>query len=220
MPREVFVAGQILTAAELNVVSDQSVMVFDDATARTSAIASPSEGMVTYLKDTNSIDKYSGSAWIPASNGFTASETITATNASWPVPALGSPIVKVTAIGGGGGGGGQAAGGNGGTTTFAAGGAGTVTAGGGNGQAAAGGNVTAPAPNNGLASANQAPINGFPNGSDTPTGAAGGKITVAYLNLSGISTVNVTIGAGGTAGGSPGGRAGGSGEVIVEYVAG
>ena len=43
----------------------------------------------------------------------------------------------------------------------------------------------------------------------------GGKITVTYLNLTGISTLNVTIGAGGT-----GGSAGGRGEVIVEYVAG
>jgi hypothetical protein len=51
----------------------------------------------------------------------------------------------------------------------------------------------------------------------------GGKVTVAYLNLTGISTVNITIGAGGTGGGSSadasGGRAGGRGEVIVEYVA-
>ena len=44
MPREVFVAGQVLTAAELNVVSDQSVMVFAGTAARGSAIPSPSEG--------------------------------------------------------------------------------------------------------------------------------------------------------------------------------
>jgi hypothetical protein len=37
---------------------DQSVMVFDDAAARTAAIPSPSEGMVTYLKDTDSLWRY------------------------------------------------------------------------------------------------------------------------------------------------------------------
>jgi hypothetical protein len=48
----------------------------------------------------------------------------------------------------------------------------------------------------------------------------GGRINVSYLNLSGISTVNVTIGAGGagaTSGFAAGGN-GGRGEVIVEYV--
>lgn len=63
MPREVFVAGQVLTAAELNVVSDQSVMVFADSSARTAAISSPSEGMVTYLEDTNGVEVYNGSAF-------------------------------------------------------------------------------------------------------------------------------------------------------------
>lgn len=63
MPREVFVAGQVLTAAELNVVSDQSVMVFADSSARGTAIPSPSEGMVTYLEDTNDVEVYNGSAF-------------------------------------------------------------------------------------------------------------------------------------------------------------
>ena len=65
MPREVFVAGQILTAAEMNVVSDQTVMVFDDSAARGSAIPTPSEGMVTYLKDSDQLFKYTD-AWVPA----------------------------------------------------------------------------------------------------------------------------------------------------------
>jgi hypothetical protein len=49
----------------------------------------------------------------------------------------------------------------------------------------------------------------------------GGKITVAYLNLTGISTVNVTIGAGGPGGtgGTTQGGLGGRGEVVLEYVA-
>lgn len=63
MPREVFVAGQILTAAEMNVVSDQTVMRFADSTARGSAIPSPTEGMTSYLDDLNRIEVYNGSAW-------------------------------------------------------------------------------------------------------------------------------------------------------------
>jgi hypothetical protein len=47
----------------------------------------------------------------------------------------------------------------------------------------------------------------------------GGKIEIAYLNMTGISTVNVTIGAGGAATGGTGSSVGGRGEVIVEYVA-
>lgn len=62
MPREVFVAGQVLTAAELNVVSDQSVMVFAGTAARGSAIPSPTEGMVTYLEDADELQVYT-TAW-------------------------------------------------------------------------------------------------------------------------------------------------------------
>jgi hypothetical protein len=50
----------------------------------------------------------------------------------------------------------------------------------------------------------------------------GGQIEVGYLDLTGVSTVNVTIGAGGAGGAAGGvaGRVGGRGEVIVEYKAG
>lgn len=66
MPRKVFVAGEILTAADVNTnLMDQAVMVFDDSTARGSAIPSPTEGMVTYLKDTNQVQAYNGSAFAP-----------------------------------------------------------------------------------------------------------------------------------------------------------
>jgi hypothetical protein len=65
MPRKVFVAGEILTAADVNTnLMDQAVMVFDDDTARGSAIPSPSEGMVTYLKDTDELEKYT-TDWEP-----------------------------------------------------------------------------------------------------------------------------------------------------------
>lgn len=66
--RKTFVGGDILLASELNgFLMDQSVMVFDDAAARGSAIPSPSEGMVTYLKDTNLVEAYTGAAFEPVS---------------------------------------------------------------------------------------------------------------------------------------------------------
>jgi hypothetical protein len=62
--RKVFAANEVLTAADVNgYLMDQSVMVFADATARTSAIAAPSEGMASYLIDTSSFEIYDGSAW-------------------------------------------------------------------------------------------------------------------------------------------------------------
>lgn len=64
MPRKVFVAGEILTASDVNVnLMDQAVQVFDNSAARSSAIPSPSEGMVTYLKDTNLVESYTGAAF-------------------------------------------------------------------------------------------------------------------------------------------------------------
>ena len=62
--RKVFTAGEVLTAADVNgYLMDQTVMVFADATARTAAIAEPSEGMLTYLEDTNAYESWNGAAW-------------------------------------------------------------------------------------------------------------------------------------------------------------
>jgi len=62
--RKVFAAGEVLTAANVNgYLMDQTVMVFDDSASRGSAIPSPTEGMVAYLKDTNALNYYDGSAW-------------------------------------------------------------------------------------------------------------------------------------------------------------
>lgn len=60
-----FTTGEVLTAAQANgYLASQVVMVFANASARTSAIASPQEGMISFLKDTNSTEYYSGSAWV------------------------------------------------------------------------------------------------------------------------------------------------------------
>jgi hypothetical protein len=48
---------------------NQSVMVFSNSTARSAALASPLEGMVTYLEDTSSYESYDGAAWIGFGGG-------------------------------------------------------------------------------------------------------------------------------------------------------
>lgn len=64
-----FVAGEVLTAANVqDYLQDQAVMTFASSGARGSAIASPTEGMVSFLKDVNRIEAYDGSAWKQIAN--------------------------------------------------------------------------------------------------------------------------------------------------------
>lgn len=70
--------GDVLTATDVNSYLMQGVWVFADAAARSAAVTSPQEGNFSYLKDTNKLYYYTGSAWaeadttgIPAS-AFTA----------------------------------------------------------------------------------------------------------------------------------------------------
>ena len=73
-----FTTGDVLTAAQANgYLASQVVMVFADSAARTSAIASPQEGMISYLKDTNSTEYYSGSAWVAIGGGGLSSPLTT-----------------------------------------------------------------------------------------------------------------------------------------------
>lgn len=78
---KLFTAGEVLTAANVNGYLMQGVMVFDDSTARSSAIGTAvAEGMLAYLKDTNAVEKYNGSAWenVQASGAAFTSSTATA----------------------------------------------------------------------------------------------------------------------------------------------
>ena len=64
--RKTFTAGEVLQAADVNdFLMDQSVMVFAGTAARGSAIPSPTEGMVTYLSDSDEVQVYDGSAFVP-----------------------------------------------------------------------------------------------------------------------------------------------------------
>jgi hypothetical protein len=75
MAYKTFVAGTEGLASDINTyLMNQSVMVFTNAAARTAAIASPTEGMVTYLTGNDHFAIYSGTEWVVwdlAWNSFT-----------------------------------------------------------------------------------------------------------------------------------------------------
>jgi hypothetical protein len=62
-----FATGDVLTAADTNGYLMQGVLVFASAAARDAAITSPQAGQTAYLKDSNTIVSYSGSAWVTKS---------------------------------------------------------------------------------------------------------------------------------------------------------
>lgn len=63
---KLFNTGDVLTAAQVNTyLQEQTVMVFANATARTTALSGVlAEGMMSYLQDTNAVEVYNGSAWV------------------------------------------------------------------------------------------------------------------------------------------------------------
>ena len=62
---KVWSAGDVLAAADVNgYLMEQTVMVYASSAARSSALGTAvSEGMVTYLKDTNALEYYDASTW-------------------------------------------------------------------------------------------------------------------------------------------------------------
>jgi hypothetical protein len=66
--RKIFTAGDVLTASDtMNYLMDQTVMNFAGTAARSSAIATPTQGMVSYRDDIDNLELYNGSAWVAAS---------------------------------------------------------------------------------------------------------------------------------------------------------
>jgi hypothetical protein len=63
--------GELVEAADFqSFVQDQIVQVYDDATARTTALGTAvAEGMVSYLKDTNAVEVYDSSDWVSIATG-------------------------------------------------------------------------------------------------------------------------------------------------------
>lgn len=64
-----FATGDVLTAADTNGYLMQGIWTFANAAARDAAVTSPQEGNACYLKDTDQILVYSGSAWVVKSGG-------------------------------------------------------------------------------------------------------------------------------------------------------
>lgn len=71
-----FVAGDVLTAEQVNTfLMSQAIPVFANEAAAGSAIASPQEGQHRFLKDTDSLQYYTGSAWVAAGGVAVGFET-------------------------------------------------------------------------------------------------------------------------------------------------
>jgi hypothetical protein len=101
MPRKVFTAGEVLTAADVNsFLMDQSVMTFAGTAARGSAIGTATEGMLTYLADTNAFEYWNGTAYqalIGGSNTtVTTAYTAVAGNAGAFLYSTSSSAVTIT----------------------------------------------------------------------------------------------------------------------------
>jgi len=91
MAYKLFNSGEILTAANVNsYLMKQSVMVFADASARTTALSGVlAAGMVSYLTGTNSLETYNGSAWTANGTGdVTSTGTQTLTNKTLTAPII------------------------------------------------------------------------------------------------------------------------------------
>ena len=72
-----FNTGDVLTAAQVNGYLMQGVLVFATTTARDAAITAPQAGQVALTKDTNTIWKYTGSAWANIDTGGGANSAFT-----------------------------------------------------------------------------------------------------------------------------------------------
>lgn len=86
-----FATGDVLTAADTNGYLMQGIWVFANAAARDAAVTSPQEGNACYLKDTDAVQTYSGSAWVAvggASGGMTLLSTTTMSGVTTTVSSI------------------------------------------------------------------------------------------------------------------------------------
>jgi hypothetical protein len=101
---KLFNTGDVLTAAQVNTyLMQQTIMVFADSSARTTALSGVlAEGMTTYLQDTNSLEFYNGSSWVAAVGditGVTAGTGLTGGGTSGTVTLTNDMAVTITAKG-------------------------------------------------------------------------------------------------------------------------
>lgn len=77
-----FATGDVLTAASVNGYLMQGVWVFADSTARDAAVTSPQEGNMCYLKSTDAVQYYSGTAWTAVGGGGGGGKVLQVVNAT------------------------------------------------------------------------------------------------------------------------------------------
>jgi hypothetical protein len=100
--RKTWSAGEVATAANVQgYLQDQVVQVYAGTAARSSALGTAvSEGMVSYLSDTNALQYYSGSAWVDilaaAASVTTVSAAYTAVAADRKILANGTAAYTLT----------------------------------------------------------------------------------------------------------------------------
>lgn len=92
---KLFNTGDVLTAAQVNTyLQEQTVMVFANSTARTTALSGVlAEGMMSYLQDTNSVEVYNGSSWVNVGNAGDITEVqagvgISIASGTGPIPVI------------------------------------------------------------------------------------------------------------------------------------
>lgn len=102
MPYLNFAAGQVLTADQVDTyLMNQTVMTFADTAARTSALGTPTLGMVSLLTDTDSMEIYDGTGWVSVNNSTVNTQagtayTLTATDAGKLVRFTSASAVTLT----------------------------------------------------------------------------------------------------------------------------
>jgi hypothetical protein len=92
---KLFNTGDVLTAAQVNTyLQEQTVMVFANSTARTTALSGVlAEGMMSYLQDTNAVEVYNGSSWVNVGNAGDITEVqagtgISVASGTGPIPVI------------------------------------------------------------------------------------------------------------------------------------
>ena len=95
MPFKTWAVGEEVLAADFNsYVQRQTVATFANAAARTAAITAPSEGMLTYLADFDSLELWNGTAWRAIRYGSSVAQTTVAvTLVKNVIPGSGSQLV-------------------------------------------------------------------------------------------------------------------------------
>jgi hypothetical protein len=97
---KLFATGDVLTASDVNTyLMQQTVMVFANAAARTTALSGVvSEGMLSYLKDTNAVEVYDGANWVASDDPNAIQNTIVAAKGDI-IGASANDVPAVTSVG-------------------------------------------------------------------------------------------------------------------------